>query len=254
MRGQPMRAPSPERHFRAGAVIAAAAWALMLAVVAASAYIRMSPAPGADVELARGVHRASASLAGLAVLLLASYALWRRALVPGALAALALTVFLALLGRAAGSAPPPPAAIGNLAGGVALAAALAWSFGRAVAPWPFAAHERPLALGALAAAVLQIAFGAWMATFLPADQPSLAPWVHAATGIAAAALAAWLGLRLARAELARQGSALIVLAALALATGTASLLLELPTLASLAHPMATVLLLSALAQVVARIA
>ena len=249
-----MRAPSADRRFRTSAALAAAAWALMLVVVAASAYIRMSPAPGADVDLARGVHRASASLAGLAVLLLAGYALWRRVLVPGALAALALTVFLALLGRAAGSAPPPPAAIGNLLGGVALAALLAWIYGRALAPWRAAALERRAALAALAAAVLQVAFGAWMAIFLPVDQPSLVPWVHAATGVASAALAAWLGLRLSRTALARQGLALIALAALALVAGTASLLVELPTLASLAHPLATVVLLSALAQVVARIA
>ncbi len=249
-----MRAPSPERRLRASAALAAAGWALMLAVVAASAYIRMSAAPGADVDLARGVHRASASLAGLVVLLLAAHALWRRVLVPGALAALALTAFLALLGRATGSAPPPPAALGNLLAGVALAALLAWLFGRARAPWRAAAPERRLAHAALAAAALQVAFGAWIATFLAAERPSLAPWVHAATGIAVAALVAWLGMRLSRAGLARPGMAVIALAALALAAGIVAALLDLPTLAALAHPLATVLLLSALAQAVARIA
>jgi len=249
-----MRAPSPEKPLVAGAALAAAGWALMLAVLAASAYIRMSPAPGADVELVRGVHRASASLAGLAVLLLAGWALWRRHLVPGALAALALIVFLAALGRATGSAPPPYAALGNLAGGVALAALLAWTFGRSQAPWQAAGPQRRLALGVLAAAAAQTAFGGWLATCVPVEPPSIVPWVHAATGVAAAALAAWLGVRLARAGLARTGVALIVLAALALAAGVASLLLELPVLALLAHPLATALLLSALAQLAARIA
>jgi hypothetical protein len=78
--------------------------------------------------------------------------------------------------------------------------------------------------------------------------------VHAATGVAAAALAAWLGVRLAHAGLASAGTALIVLAALALGGGAASLLLELPTIALLAHPLATALLLSALALLAARIA
>jgi heme A synthase len=249
-----MGAPSPERRLATSAALAAAGWLLMLAVVAASAYIRMRAAPGADVDFARGAHRASASLAGLAVLLLAAHALWRRTLVPEALAALALIVFLALLGRATGAAPPPPAALGNLLAGAALTALLAWHYGRARAPWPAAAPARRLARAALAVAALQAAFGAWIATFLPADQPSLVPWVHAATGIAVAALAAWLGVRMSRAGLARPGMALIALGALALAAGSASLLLEMPTLAALAHPLATVLLLSALAQAVARIA
>jgi heme A synthase len=249
-----MRAPSPEKRPIAGAALAAAGWALMLAVLAASAYIRMSAAPGADVDLARGVHRASASLAGLAVLLLAAWALWRRRIVPGALAALALIVFLAVLGRATGSAPPPAAALGNLAGGAALAALLAWIFGRTAAPWPAAARERRLVRGTLAAAAAQAAFGAWLATCVPVEPPSIVPWVHAATGVAAAALAAWLGVRLARAGLARAGIALIVLAALALGAGAASLLLDLPTIALLAHPLATALLLSTLALLAARIA
>jgi heme A synthase len=249
-----MGAPSPEQRLKTSAVLAAAGWVLMLAVTAASAYIRMSAAPGADVDFARGVHRASASLAGLAVLLLAAHALWRRTLVPGALAALALTVFLALLGRATGAAPPPPAALGNLLAGVALTALLAWQFGRARAPWRAVVSARRLARAALAAAGLQVAFGAWMSIFLPADQPSLVPWVHAATGIAVAALTVWLGMRVSRAGLARTGMALIALAALAAAAGSAAALLELPTLALLAHPLATVLLLSALAQPVARIA
>jgi len=249
-----MHAPSAERRLATSAALAAAGWALMLAVVAASAYIRMSAAPGADVDFARGAHRASASLAGLAVLLVAAHALWRRTLVPAALAALALTVFLALLGRATGAAPPPPAALGNLLAGVALTALLAWIFGRARAPWPAAARARRLARAALAAAALQAAFGAWLAIFLAPDEPSLVPWVHAGTGIVVAGLAAWLGVRLSQAGLVRQGLALIALAALALAAGSASLLLDMPTFASLAHPLATVVLLSALAQPAARIA
>jgi len=230
---------------RAAKVLAAAALALMLAVVAASAFIRLSTQPGPAVDIARGMHRVTASLAGLAVLLLAGHALRRRVRVGAALAALAITVFLAALGPAAGSAPPPPAALGNLLGGLALAALLAWLLGRARAPLAAGARERRLALAALGAAALQCAFGAWMTLFVARGDSAPYALAHAATGIATGALAAWLGVRLGRPLLA-------LLAGLALAAATA--LLELAPAAALAHPFAVALLLCALAELEGRLA
>ena len=232
---------------RAPRALPALALASMLAVIAASAFIRLSSQPGPAVDIVRAAHRVSASLAGLLVLLLAAHALWRRVRVGAALAAFALTLFLAALGRAAGSAPPPPAALGNLAGGLALAALLAWLLGRARPALAAGARERRLALAALGAAALQCAFGAWMTLFVARADSAPFALAHAATGIATGALAAWLGVRLGRPLLA-------LLAGLALAAGTATALLELPPAAALAHPFAVALLLCALAELEGRLA
>ena len=232
---------------RAPRAIATAALGLMLAVVAASAFIRLSAHPGTAVDIARGVHRVSASLAGLAVLLLAAFAFWRRERVGAALGALALTVFLAVLGRSAGSAPPPPAALGNLLGGLALAALLAWLLGRTRAPLASAAGNRRLAAGALGLAVLQCIFGALTATYFAREPSAALTLAHAATGIAVGGFAAWLAMRLRRPLLA-------LLAGIVLGAGAASALLELPPAAALAHPFAVALLLCALAELEGRLA
>jgi len=126
-----MPASPPERR-RAFAAAAAVALALMFAVVAASAYIRLSLAADASALLpvARGVHRAAATLTALAVLVLAVLA-WRS---PGlraragiaAGAALLLTLALSALGVATGTTPPAPAQFANLYGGLLLLALLAW--------------------------------------------------------------------------------------------------------------------------------
>ncbi len=150
---------------RAARILAALALALVLAVLAASAYIRLSPAPGPALDAARMIHRVSATLAGIFVLLLAGVALARRSGVFAALGALALVAFLAVLGSAAGRSPPPAAALGNLLGGLALAALLAWLLGRARAPRELGARTRRVAVLALAAAALLCAFIGWSAIY-----------------------------------------------------------------------------------------
>ena len=59
---------------RASRVLAALALASTLAVVAASAFIRLAAQPGPAVDLARAIHRLSASLAAIFVLALAGVA------------------------------------------------------------------------------------------------------------------------------------------------------------------------------------
>ena len=86
------------------------------------------------LPIARGIHRASASLTAVAVLVLAVLA-WRRAPLrarqgPAAGIALILTLALSALGVATGTTPPPPAQFANLFGGLLLLALLAWLSGR----------------------------------------------------------------------------------------------------------------------------
>ncbi|HEX9183595.1 MAG TPA: hypothetical protein VF876_10080, partial [Burkholderiales bacterium] len=109
--------------------ITKAAWAglgLVLIVIVFSVAIRIGEdSAGAGLMRAlRGVHRVSASAEVLAAIALAWLA-WRRSL-----AVAALTIFLSVLGILAGQKPPPLAALGNLLGGLALAAAFAWVLGR----------------------------------------------------------------------------------------------------------------------------
>ena len=102
------------------AAAAATGLGLVLLVIVVSVAIRLEAGP---LTALRGVHRAAASLEVLAMLALAWLA-WRRASL-----VIALTVFLSLLGIFAGQNPPPVAALGNLLGGLALAAAFAWVLG-----------------------------------------------------------------------------------------------------------------------------
>ena len=74
-------------------------------------------------------------------------------------------MLLAVLGIVAGRAPPPAAALGNLLGGLALAALLAWLLGRARTPLAAGARARRLAALALAAAALLCAFIGWSAIY-----------------------------------------------------------------------------------------
>lgn len=158
---------------RAPKVLAALALAATLAVVAASAFIRLADQPGPAVELARAIHRLSASLVAIFVLVLAGVALVERRGVTGALGALALVVFLAVLGPAAGRNPPAAAALANLLGGVALAALLAWLLGRARAPLAAGVRARRAAALALAAAALACAFVGWTAIYAAHAGPAL---------------------------------------------------------------------------------
>jgi hypothetical protein len=225
----------PEARFKA------AAWTglvLVLVVIVISVAIRLGAEPLAAL---RGVHRASASLEVLAMLALAWLA-WRRALL-----VIVLTVFLSVLGILAGQQPPPPAALGNLLGGLALAAAFAWVLGRAHARVP----QRWGRIGHAAAALLaaQCALGAWLAIYAR----DLEPWAlgaHTALGFALAAGALWLALRL---EPRALRIALFGIALAAPAAGIASAQFYQPLGASLAHAAAVALLVAAAAYAHARL-
>ncbi|MFY9315650.1 MAG: hypothetical protein WAO95_08835, partial [Burkholderiales bacterium] len=164
-------------------LVAAASILLMLAVVAASAYIRARD--GIDVQIARGVHRASASSVALLVTALMALA-WRQPRLRIATAiAFVLMLALSAVGWITGTTPPPAAALFNQAGGLALTALLAWIDGRAALP-PSAAPHRRLALAALVFASLQGTFGGALAVLAP--QPSVVVLVmHAVAGLASAA-------------------------------------------------------------------
>lgn len=227
--------------------IGRAAWAglvLVLVVIVFSVAIRIGEdaASAGLMRVLRGVHRVSASAEVLAAIALVWLA-WRRSL-----AVAALTIFLSVLGILAGQKPPPLAALGNLLGGLALAAAFAWVLGRAHARAP-QGRDR-LARAAAVLLALQCALGAWVSLFAE----ELWTWTlaaHALLGFALAAGAAWLALRLARAS---QRFALLALALAAPAAGAASALFDQPLAASLAHAAAAALLVAAGAYAHARLA
>lgn len=227
--------------------IARAAWAglvLVLVVIVVSVAIRLGEdsASAGLMRVLRGVHRASASAEVLAAIALAWLA-WRRSL-----AVAALTIFLSVLGILAGQKPPPLAALGNLLGGLALAAAFAWVLGRTHGRAPQGRSR--LALAAAALLALQCALGAWVSLYAE----ELWTWAfagHALLGLALAAGAAWLALRLAHAP---QRYGLLAVALAAPAAGAASALFDQPLGASLAHAAAAALLVVAAAYAHARLA
>jgi heme A synthase len=231
-----MPARPPEARLAAAA---SAGLGLVLLVIVVSVAIRLDAEP---LFALRGVHRTAASLEVLAALALAWMA-WRRAAL-----VIALTVFLSVLGIAAGQKPPPLAALGNLLGGLALAAAFAWALGRAHGHRPQGASR--FAHAAVALFAVQCALGAWLALFAE-ELWSWALLAHAALGLALAAGAVWLALRLARAA---QRFALLGAALAAPAAGIASALFEQPLAASLAHAAAGALLVAAAAYAHARLA
>lgn len=204
---------------------------LVLAVVAASAAIRTEELAAA-VRFARGAHRAAASLAALTVFALAWFG-WRQAQIRVAvIGALALTVALSTIGVVTGTEPPRWAALANQAGGIALAAVLAWIHGRSAAGGLFARNARPLAAIALAVTAAQSLGGALLVTLWPAA-PAFAFIFHAAAGLAAALLLAALGPRYAP------------FAALAPVFGAAAALAAVPGIAQVLHALAAATLLAA---------
>ncbi|MEO8719344.1 MAG: hypothetical protein ABI423_14100 [Burkholderiales bacterium] len=219
----------------------AAGLGLVGVVLLASVVIRLaSEELGSALAAVRGVHRAAASLEVVAALALVWLAR-RRSLVVAA-----LTVFLSVLGIAAGKEPPPLAALGNLLGGLALAAALAWLLGRA--------HERAappasrFAHAAAAVLLVQCVLGAWLSIFAR-DTLSWALVAHAELGLVLAAGGAWLALRLARP--AQRGA--LVGVALAVPVAGLSVLAGWPLAASLAHAAVVALLVAAAAYAHARL-
>jgi len=219
----------------------AAGLGLVVVVLLASVVIRLAAEDlGGALAAVRGVHRAAASLEVVAALALVWLA-WRRAM-----AVAALTVFLSVLGIAAGREPPPLAALGNLLGGLALAAALAWLLGRAHGRAAQPANR--FAHAAAALLVLQCALGAWLSIFAR-DVVSWALVAHAELGLVLAAGSACLALRLAR------GAQRYALLGVGLAVPVAglSVLAGWPLAASLAHAAAVALLVAAAAYAHARL-
>ncbi len=220
----------------------AAGLGLVLAVILASVLIRQAGEElGAGLVFVRGAHRAAASLEVIAAVAL-TWLAWRRALVVAV-----LTIFLSVLGIAAGQNPPPAAAAANLLGGLALAAAFAWLLGRAHGRSAQPAGARAHVAAALFA--VQGTLGAWLAIFAD-DIWGWALAAHAALGLALAGGAAWLALRLAHAG---QRFALLGLALAVVAAGAASALFAQPLAASLAHAAAAALLVAAAAYAHARL-
>lgn len=156
-----------ERARRFAARAAVIGCALVLAVIVASAYLRISQAgPGWSgvVGAARIVHRLAASAeALLAVMVLAVCWGARREWAGGALTAAAiaaLTAFLTVLGIATAEGQSPPVTLGNLLGGLALLGSF-WLLrlqARDPAATGFPATARWLATGLLLLA-LQVALG-----------------------------------------------------------------------------------------------
>lgn len=234
--------------------IAGLAALLTLVVVAASAAIRLgADALGADIVLARGVHRIVASLAAVLVIVVFAGALRRRRSRPAATAALLLMLALSAVGWATGTQPPPAAALFNQLGGVALAALLAWLAGRLATGVRSEAVDRSLALAALLFAALQIVFGAALVVLGP-PLPVALVVAHAVLGLTAAAIGAALGASLWRIGDARLGAGLCLCAALAPLAGVA-VVLPAPAIAiQVGHATAGALLLAAIANARGRMA
>jgi Cytochrome oxidase assembly protein len=251
-----MSASLPERP-RAFAVAASVALALMFVVVAASAFIRLTLGENsaAPLPVARGVHRAAASLTAVTVLVLALLAWRSRALraryAASVGAALLLTLALSALGVATGTAPPPAAQFANLFGGLLLLALLAWLGGRIAAQTDalqreFAQLVRLARIG-FALAIIQAALGAALATFWSPPE-ALALTVHVLFGLSTAALAFALGIRLIGAG-APIALGLVGVGFAAPIAGTVSALIDLAPAAALVHPLlgaATLVLLARL--------
>jgi hypothetical protein len=185
----------------------------------------------------RGVHRVSASAAALLILGVGWLA-WRGGRRALATATVALMLALSVLGAVTGTTPPPAAQAGNLLGGLALAAMLAWLLD--------AKKTLPgKTLAWIASICIQAALGAWLAIFAE-ELWSLPLIAHATLGFAIAGGIIWLS-----------SSRRILFGVLAIAvpvTGIAAALLEQPLAASLAHAAAVALLIAAVASAHGRFA
>jgi hypothetical protein len=219
--------------------LAAAGLACVLAVVLASAAIRLNgrlPFLGAtQVSALRLLHRVSASLEVLVALWIGGKA-WRsrqecpaRAIATGLL--LALTVALSVIGIAGGRDPSPPMALGNVLGGLALAFAFAWLCGSA-------ASGTPAITGWLAALLaLQAFVGARLSIFGHGGAAALP--LHIYLGLGLALLAGWVSFL--------RGQLLFALALLAPLAGFTALQYEYSGAAALAHAASAAFLVAALA-------
>ncbi len=235
--------------------LAKTAFVLVLAIVASSAFIRLSAgvadASQAALEIARIAHRISASVAGLLVLLAAGLVLTRdSSRWPDiALAGAALFVMLALawVGRYSGPNATAAVLFCNLAGGLALStllwavAARASTPGDAV-PLGELAMLAPLALLGIG---LQCVTGAMTVTGFAKVGAA-----HHLSGIVAFGLCAWLAIRLGRSPSTKSvGRLIIALAGFQASLGIAAWAFALPLWLVLSHNIGAALLLAALAHV-----
>jgi heme A synthase len=248
----------PQPEGRRLAFLARAGFGLVLLVVLISVAIRLgqtaTPPLGAGMMLAlRSVHRSAASLEVLVVLWLAWLA-WRGrsarpAFARGTALALAITVFLSVLGIAAGQSPPPLAALGNLLGGLALAVNFAWLAG-SLRGNVHAAPACAIALGA-ALLALQCVLGARLSVLEGAAGSPALP-AHGMLGLLLAAGLFWLAAP--RGGRAGWRSAAMTLAAFVLLTGFTALQFDFSRTAAFAHAAAAALLVAAVAYVHGRLA
>jgi cytochrome c oxidase assembly protein subunit 15 len=175
---------------------------LTLAAVVLSAYIRLKsvglgcddwPSCYAQLSLAQkpsaipttvagAIHRVTATLLGLLVMTITFMAIRRRSIIGTRLwvplLAFALIIFLSVLGFNTPTWQIPVVALGNLTGGMALAALLWWMSLRSIADntTTIAAENliRPWVIFGLVIVSLQIALGSWVsANFAAAACPDL---------------------------------------------------------------------------------
>ncbi len=182
---------------------------LTLAILAASVLLRLSSfidadgvahsrLPGAVETVARLAHRVSAMAVSVLALLAAMIAFTTRPVPPGRIAAvvliLAVTVFLAILGRYTPGYRDAMVTLGNVLGGLLLVSAFWWLREHAAAIASGArAHEVALAWIAFAMLLAQAALGATTSALAMHGQRGLDA-VHLGTGVAflvLVAFAAW---------------------------------------------------------------
>lgn len=241
--------PAPERRL---AVAAALALGLVLAVVFASAAIRLGASvdsPSAfSTAVLRIIHRSAASLE-VAVVAWLGWMAWRaRGVRPvvfrAALLGIGLSAFLSVVGIAAGQNPPPAGAAANLLGGLALTALFAWLLGTLNRH----SGQAGLTLASTICVLLaiQLALGAWLSIV---DRPGIALPVHALLAMALAALVGWVGLARARGP---AGRALFALALAAPIAGFTSLHYDDSAGAALIHTALAAMLLASTAYALGR--
>lgn len=261
--------------------VATAAVVVVLVIVASSAYLRQASvrlncpdwpacaqrAAGEDppraqpdaVRAARLVHRLSASIAGALVLLIAYLSSVQQPRVRSDIALsaalVALTVFLALLGRWSRTSQAPLVTLGNLLGGMTLLALLHWMrlrTLRAQSPADGAGRLAPVAGAALVLALAGLSLGALVSashavSALRAGSGELFASAHLASGLLVLLLTGTLALhRTARGSGRSIGVAAFTLAIAQAMTGWISTSFDYPLAAALTHNLLAALLLIAL--------
>lgn len=125
-----------------------------------STYERLAAEARQPMSWATPAHRLIASILGLTVLGMTLLSLYRRQDRMLTLALLGLTVFLAWLGIHSGGLHSPAVVMGNLGGGFAMLALLAWAVFKKVRPTrPCPRHVRNWTIAAILLLLLQIGLG-----------------------------------------------------------------------------------------------